>query len=232
MQLNLQKHYFMELSGISSIKAHIEKINHEQIEQSKASGEIELNLSYTDVNSTECFKVFTFPYEMELDELKIQGIQLSQCNVAVVEGQGIDVECILQVEYELKKDLVVEVEPITESIEIEEEKLPHAEEKEEEKEAEIEKIKEDISKNYEDKLADSLATRKENKTITTKTHETESDFLTFFDEKVSPMYKLKCIYVGSEEDLDEIAKKYKVSMEKLLAGYDREHHKVVFKLDR
>ena len=69
MQLNISKEYFYELLGIVGIKAHIEKISNLEINGSSAFGEIEVNLSYSDSLGMECFKVLTFPFELELDEI-------------------------------------------------------------------------------------------------------------------------------------------------------------------
>lgn len=272
MQLNIQKHYFYELIGISNIKAHIEKLNNLQMTASKVSGEIEINVSYTDVQGMECFKVLPFPFDLDLESLNVVDVNLAKTNVAVVEGQGLDVEYILVISYfPIELDKEVELTPITENVDIVsmdeknplklDEKTVEAEaldkkillepkeetvetevldekkcevkdelSKETPSEETIEKIKEDISKNYEDKLADSLSVR-ENKVISTKTHQTTENFLSFFDENVGGYYALKCIYVEKEEDLNKLAKEYHVSLEKLLAGYDRENHKVLFSLD-
>mgnify|MGYP003442848233 CR=1 FL=1 len=64
MQLDISKSYFYEVSGIVGIKAHIEKINKLEIDNSLAKGEIELNLSYSDNEGMECFKVINFPFDL------------------------------------------------------------------------------------------------------------------------------------------------------------------------
>lgn len=223
MQLNIGKHYFYELDGILGIKAHIEKLNNVVLNDSTATGEIEINLSYSDVEGMECFKVLNFPFELQLDELKIIDINLADVVVAVIEGQGIDVEYSLVVNY-LVNDKVVEVEPITENIIVEEKECK-------EEDIEIKKIKEDISKDYENKLADSLQVRNES-VIATKTHSSVDSFLSFFDDTIAKRYSIKTIYVEKDEDLDKISKEYNVPIDLLLAGYDKNNHKVMFKVDK
>ena len=186
----------------------------------------------------ECFKVLKIPFELQLDELKILEVNLSNVIVAVIEGQGVDVEYSLVVNYLVDK--VVEIEPITENIIVEEIKEAptskdsanvNCEENDESKENEIKKIKEDISKDYENKLADSLLSR-ETKVIATKSHTSAESFLAFFDETVAKRYCIKSLYVEKEEDLNKISKEYNVSINDLLACYDSQNHKVMFKVDK
>lgn len=229
MQLEIEKHYFYELSGIQSLKTHLEKISQLEKQDTKATGQIEINLSYTDQSQEECFQSLSFPFELELSELTMLDVQLTKTNLAVVEGQGLEIDCKLCVDYTTpKQDQFIEIDPIEEvEIKTEPESIPLEETKQEH----LEKIKEDISKNYEDKLADSLNERQENTVIATKTHLTEDSFLSFLEDNTSQYFKLKCLYVEKEEDLNEIAKEYQISLSKLLAGYDRQNHKVVFTVE-
>lgn len=255
MQINIQKHYFYKLDGISTIKTHIDKINKVEIDKTKAIGEIEINVSYTDYDGMECFKVLPFTFDLELEELNIIDVHLAKVNVAVVEGQGVDIEYILVISYfPSEEEKVIEVEPITENIIFEQkgtssvepilleefelpltesntEQKPDEEQEKCEKEEDIEKIKEDIAKNYEDKLADSLATRENVQVISTKSHQTTEDFLSFFASEEKHYYVVKCLHVEKEEDLNQISKDYKIPLSKLLAGYDRSNHNVLFSID-
>ena len=215
MQLDISKNYFYEVSGIVGIKAHIEKINKLEINESYASGVIEVNLSYSDNEGMECFKVINFPFEIILDELKVIDVILTNVSVTLIEGQGVDINYSLIVNYlVLEEEKVVEVEPINDCLE---------------EEKSLEKIKDDISKDYEEKLLDKLNERND-ETIITKTHLSIDNFLDFFDKECSEKFSLKTLHVEKEEDLNKISKEYNVSMDVLLSGYDRVNHKVMFKI--
>lgn len=230
MQLDISKSYFYEVSGIVGIKAHIEKINKLEIDNSLAKGEIELNLSYSDNEGMECFKVINFPFDLILDELKIIDVNLANVCVTLVEGQGVEVSYSLIVNYLTDVNESVEVEPIYE-VEINNKEEVINEEVNNDNGDDLEKIKDDISKDYEEKLINKLNERN-NEVITTKNHVSEEDFLSFFDETYEKKYSIKSLYVEKEEDLNAISKEYKVPLKTLLAGYDKDNHKVMFKIDR
>ena len=230
MQLDISKNYFYEVSGIVGIKAHIEKINKLEINESYAKGEIEVNLSYSDNEGMECFKVINFPFEIILDELKVIDVILTNVSVTLIEGQGVDINYSLIVNYlVLEEEKVVEVETINDVLE--EEKVVEVEPINDvlEEEKSLEKIKDDISKDYEEKLLDKLNERND-ETIITKTHLSIDNFLDFFDKECSEKFSLKTLHVEKEEDLNKISKEYNVSMDVLLSGYDRVNHKVMFKI--
>ncbi|MDE7264397.1 MAG: hypothetical protein K2N64_07030 [Anaeroplasmataceae bacterium] len=219
MQLNIEKNNFCQLDGISNIKNHLEKLSNVVLNESKANGMVEINVSYNDFEGLECFKSLEYPFDLDLDSLKILEVLLGRVDVFLVEGQGLDIQYELIVNY-------VPLEPSEEIKVIEEEDIEILPKQEESKT--LEEIKENMMDYYEDKLASSL--NREDQVITTKTHETVESFLNFFDSRQS-FYKLKCLYVESEQDLERIAKEYNVKLEKLLAGYDRQSNKVLFSLD-
>ncbi len=221
MQLNLEKHNFCKLDGIANIKNHLEKLTNVIVDGSKASGNVEINISYNDFEGMECFKSLNFTFDLDLEELKILEVILGRTNVVVVEGQGIDINYELAINYLPALDKDVEIEVIDES------QIDFKPEEPKEENKSLDEIKEDIAEYYEEKLANNL--NRSNKVITTKGRETVESFLNFFDSKAS-YYKLKCLYVESETELNNIAKEYNVSMEKLLAGYDRESRKVIFSI--
>ncbi|MDE6655933.1 MAG: hypothetical protein K2J85_02965 [Anaeroplasmataceae bacterium] len=224
MQLNIEKNNFCQLEGISNIRNHLEKLNHVVVNNSKATGSIEINISYNDYEGLECFKSLDFPFELDLDSLKILEVLIGHVNVYLVEGQGLDINYELVVNY-------LPLEP-AEEIKVIEEKdiqiLPESKVEEVEPEESLEQIKEDMKEYYEDKLASNL--NRKDQVICTKTHQSVESFLNFFDVRQS-YYKLKCLYVETEQELETIAKEYNVKLEKLLAGYDRQSHKVLFSLD-
>lgn len=225
MQLNIEKNNFCQLEGISNIKNHLEKLNNVVINDTKATGKVEINVSYNDVEGLECFKSLEFPFELDLDSLKILEVLIGRVNVYLVEGQGLDITYELVINY-------VPLESAVEEIKVIEEKdinvVPEAKEEVVESKEALEQIKEDMKEYYEEKLSNNL--NREDKVITTKTHETVDSFLNFFDSKQS-FYKLKCLYVESEQELESIAKEYNVKLEVLLAGYDRQSHKVLFSIN-
>ncbi len=232
MQLNIEKHNFCQLEGISNLKNHLEKLKDVQIEETTATGTIEMNVSYLDQDGLECFKSIDFPFDLDLDSLKILEILIGHVEVYSVEGQGLDIHYELIINY-LLLDKAEEIKVIEEKdIEIfpespKEIKVDAPVQIQETKEEALEQIKEDMMEYYEDKLASNLG--REDRVITTKTHENVNSFLDFFDSK-NTYFKLKCLYVEREEDLEGIAREYKVSLEKLLAGYDRQSHKVIFSI--
>lgn len=216
MQLNLEKHHFYKLDGISSLKNHLEKLTDVRIDNAKATGNVEINLSYHDQEGGECFKAFAVPFDLDLSELKILEIVLGKTNAFLVEGQGLDIDYELVVNYQAPAEGPEEVE-----IElIPEENITFKDEDD------LEEIKENISDYYEDKLAVNL-NRNDHVIVTKGREENALDFLNFFQNDQG-YYKLKCLYVESEDALKGIAKEYNVSLEKLLAGYDRKTNQVLF----
>lgn len=216
MQLNIEKHNFCKLDGIANIKNHLEKISNVKLDEGKATGRVEINIAYNDFEGLECFKVLDFPFELDLEKLKILEVLLGKTEVYIVEGQGMDIHYELVINYLPLEDKEIEIEIIDEA------PIPALEEKS------LEEIKEDISEYYEDKLADNLA-RDDTTVLVTKGHKDPTSFLDFFDSKAG-YYKLKCLYVTKEEELNQISKEYNVPLETLIAGYDRETHKVIFSL--
>ena len=180
-----------------------------------------MNLSYLDIEGMECFKSMDFPFDLDLDMLKILDVVVGRVEVYQVEGQGLDINYELVINF-LPVEEAEEIKVIEEKdIEVEEEPVKEV------KGEKLEQIKEDMKEYYEDKLADNLT--REDKVITTKAHESVESFLDFFESK-SSYYKLKCLYVEKEEDLEAVAKEYNVKFEQLLAGYDRQSHKVIFSI--
>ena len=90
-------------------------------------------------------------------------------------------------------------------------------------------IKEEIKADYEDKLITEMKERN-TEIIETKSNKNEKDFLNFFDNSLSNYFKIKTIYMVEEKNLDSISKKYNISLEELLKGYDRQNKSVIFKL--
>lgn len=221
MQINIEKNNFCQLEGISNIKNHLEKLNNVLIQDSKATGNIEINISYNDYEGLECFKSLDFPFELDLDSLKILEVLIGRVHVYLIEGQGLDITYELVVNY-----LPIEDSKPIDVIEEKDIELKEEPQKVEEVNS-LEQIKENMKEYYEDKLASNL--NRGDKVIATKTHESVESFLNFFDSKQS-YYKLKCLYVESEEELEAIAKEYQVKLEQLLAGYDRQSHKVIFSI--
>ncbi len=224
MQLNLDKHHFCKLDGIVGIKNHLGKVTNVSLKEHQATGNVEMNISYSDQEGLECFKSISLPFELDLAELKPIEIVLGKTDVFVVEGQGLDIQYELVVNYVADTNKPIEVLPedeVTEIGVIPEEKVEMKEDQT------LNEIKENISEFYEDQLADKLSRR--DHVITTKSHEDPIDFLNFFENK-KEYYKLKCLEVHNEEELKDIAQKYQVSLEKLYAGYDQKTRRVLFTL--
>ncbi len=151
-------------------------------------------------------------------------------NVYVVEGQGLDISYELVVNYLTKEpEQAVEIKVIEEPEIVQKFEKPKELESSQEKipEDKLEQFKEEMKEYYEDKLASNL--QRNDQVIVTKTHETVESFLNFFEGKQG-FYKLKCLYVEHEQELEAIAKEYNVKLDVLLAGYDRQTHKVIFSI--
>ena len=99
MQFNIEKHNFCQLEGISNIKNHLEKIKGLTIKDSKATGILEMNLSYLDIEGMECFKSMDFPFDLDLDMLKILDVVVGRVEVYQVEGQGLDINYELVINF-------------------------------------------------------------------------------------------------------------------------------------
>lgn len=239
MQLKIDKHYFYKLDGIANLKNHLEKITQFEKKDSKATGNMEINFSYNDQEGLECFKSFAIPFELDLAELKLLDVVLGKTEVFIVEGQGLDIHYELIVNYLMDEGKDIEIVPVEEEQQpsLEEnqnnensnvqeiEVIPEHEIEVKQETEDLEEIKENISEYYEEKLATNL--NRKDEVIVTKGSSNVADFLNFFDED-KQYYKLKCLYVETEAELKQIAEEYKVSLDKLLAGYDRKTKKVLF----
>lgn len=240
MELDIAKNTFLEIEKISTLKGHIDKIKSKEINNDKVTGVLEIDISYRDLSNNECFKSMSFDYNLELDGLNIKDLKLKGTNVYVVEGRGISVDYVLSVEYDsleeeeieiikLEDDNICicedEIEEIKEEVVEEEAEINHEEE--------INKIKEDISKDYENKLADNLNHR-ENKIsiVSSKNKSSELEFLRFFDDTNSSYFKIKTLLCESEKELDAISKEYRIPISELLIGYDKQNGKVTFKYSK
>lgn len=165
MQLKLEKHHFYKLDGIASVKNHLEKLTEVHFSNSKATGNVEINVSYYDQEGLECFKSFAVPFDLDLSELKILEILLGRADAFLVEGQGLDIQYELVINYEALQDKSIE---LIQDEEVKEIELIPQEHIEIEENGNLEEIKENISEYYEDMLADNL--NRGDQVIVTKGH--------------------------------------------------------------
>ena len=191
--------------------------------------------------------------------IDVKEVNLVKANVFVVEGNGVNIEYELEIEYELiedKKETIIEViddirpeEKINdEEILFEDDNLNDIEDDEsdisiknnsseiemitdveiEDFEEDLEEVKEDTKEYYEEILEKNLRDNVE--VITTKSNMDSESFLTFFDDNIT-YYRLKCVHVESEKELEDISKKYNIKIDELLSGYDKDTKKVIFKIE-
>lgn len=230
MNLVIEKKTFIEIEKINLLKNHIDKLVSKKIEGKKVYGQIEIDIAYIDNNQEDCFKAITFDYELELDEIKIIDVALGSVFVFVVEGNGVNIEYSLNLIYEASKEIEIIEDvtdnttlPILDKVEVEVTTVPE--------ETKLDEIKESIKETYEEKLENELEKREDVKIITTKSSSDEIDFLRFFDENVSPYFKIKTLECKSKDELKIISKEYNVDLSILENGYDNKRQTVTFKLN-
>ena len=231
MQLNIEKNNFYKMTNVFSVKSQMSKINELVIDNSFIIGSIDVSLYYYDLDGKENFELISLPFELDLESLDVKEVKLLKTNVFVVEGNGLNIEYELEIEYEFYNDDVSEIEIIKdEDIEVEDDNRPVDEIKDivEEIEEDYEQIKEDTKEFYEEILEKNLRDNVE--IISTKSNMDSESFLAFFDDNIS-YYRLKCLYVENESELNEISTKYNIKMDELLAGYDNVTKKVIFKIE-
>lgn len=218
MQLKINKEAFFEVEGISILKSHVDKISKNSFDGKCLSGVIDINISYIDTVNDECFKALTLDFEIEMDNIKVNNIKLANTKVFVIESHGINVEYELELDYEAIDEANEELEEAFDNEIVLDEN-------------DIEKIKENIEKDYENKLLDSLNSRDASNVeiIKTKDKRSENEFLSFFTSKESSYYSLKTIHCPNEDALNEISKKYNISIDELIKGYDRITGRVTFR---
>lgn len=250
VNLDIYRTAFLEVEKISSVKSHIEKLKYQQCDNN-IKCDMNIDMSYRDVEFNECFISIPYKFELEIDaDLDVFDIKINKLFVYVIEAKGINVEFELSVLYNEESkpieiiDEVVVIEDSNEEIIIEEENenIKTEEEiseeikleqniKEEDTKSEIEKVKEEISKDYEAKLKENLASRDDNnvKIISTNDKKSEVDFIRLFNSS-EEKYRVKTLLCESEDELNDISKKYKVSINDLLKGYDKLSKRVIFKI--
>lgn len=226
MQLLIENSTYFDVEKISILKAKTSRIIKDSFNDKK--GLIEINLVYLNNNSEECFKTINIDYEIDVDLFEIIEIKLISLNVFVIESNGVNIDYKLEISYDKFKEPIIEV--VEEPIEVETiiiDKISNT------TEDEIEKIKEDISKDYENKLIDTLkrSDNKEIKIITTKDKKNELEFINFFNFEDRGYHLIKTLYCPNDEVLNEIAKKYQIEFNVLLRGYDKINKKVTFRLN-
>lgn len=223
MQLIIEKSAYFDVEKISILKTYVTRI----IKNDDNNGVIELDLSYLNSNSEECFNTINLDYELDLNDYKIIDVKVLSTKIYVIESNGVNIDYKIEVEYEKFDDEVIEM--IDDTIVIPEENDEEIISFEEG----IEKIKEDISKDYENKLIDSL-NRNENKQIkiiSSKDNRSELEFVNFFNFEERGYHLIKTLYCPNEEVLNDIAKKYQIEFNTLLRGYDRDNKKVTFRIN-
>lgn len=250
VNLDIYRTAFLEVEKISSVKSHIEKLKYQQCDNN-IKCDMNIDMSYRDVEFNECFISIPYKFELEIDaDLDVSDIKINKLFVYVIEAKGINVEFELSVLYnedskpiEIIDELEV-IEDSNEEIIIEEQNDNIKTEEEisqeikleqnitqEDAKTEIEKVKEEISKDYEAKLKENLASRDDNnvKIISTSDKKSEVDFIRLFNSG-EEKYRVKTLLCESEDELNDISKKYKVSINDLLKGYDKLSKRVIFKI--
>ncbi|MGM9969026.1 MAG: hypothetical protein ACI35S_01350 [Anaeroplasma sp.] len=210
------KNYFLELEDVSYILNHLDKLNDIEIDSKKANALICIDISYKDKNDQECFKSLSFPISIDLDVLDIEEINLEKLDVYIVEGKGLNIEYCINVE--AKSDKNIEIINIDETQKVINKVSDN----------ELSKVKDDISKEYEEKLHNELDER-DVSIIKTSSKRSDLEFLSFFDNSVASYYKIKTLECKNEDDLNQISKEYGVPLTELLLGFDKENGRVVFK---
>ena len=98
MQLNIEKNSFYKMTTLSSVKSYQSKIKDVNILESRANGNIEISLYYYNNDSKECFENILIPFDLDMEGLSIETINLVKTNVFVIEANGINVEYELEIE--------------------------------------------------------------------------------------------------------------------------------------
>ena len=188
----------------------------------------------------ENFELISLPFELDLASLDVKEVKLIKANVFVVEGNGINIEYELEIEYEFLEDKKeIEVEMIDDTRPKEtliDEEISNdfspvdiiTDVEFSDLEEDLEEVKEDTKEYYEEMLEKKLRDNVE--VVTTKSNMDTESFLAFFDNNIT-YYRLKCIHIENEKELEEISKKYNVKIEELLNGYDKDTKKVIFKIE-
>lgn len=94
--------------------------------------------------------------------------------------------------------------------------------KEDEEAVPIPLIKPEIISDFEE-----VSLPRENVVVTTS-KQSPSSFLDFFKDKAETYYKVKCVYVKKESELQGISEKYEVDIDDLYKGYDQDKGYVIF----
>lgn len=230
MNLVIEKKTFVEIEKINSIKNHVDKLVSKSIDKGNASGKIEINLSYSDNNFDDCFKVLSFDYSLLLDEINIIDVALGNVYIFIVEGQGVNIEYSLNVLYDSKKAVEIIDSPL-EKPSVEEEITNDEALKEENPNIENEKIKDEIKESYEEKLDEELDDRNSVKIISTKDKRNELNFLDFFNQNIANRFRIKTLECSSRAELKEISNTYNIKIEELEKGFDIKSKTVTFKLN-
>lgn len=228
MELEIEKTAFLDVDKIVTLKSHMENLVAKHYENDIYVCKMEINLTYLDTSNNECFKSLQIDISLDDNLKNITDTYLNSVKMYVIDGRGVNVDYALKIICDDSKEVeIVNLDDDNkEELSSDEEQITLTD-----KDADIEQIKKDLSKDYEDKLADNLNKRDAKIAITTtKTNESELDFIKFFDENVAAYYSIRTLLAPNEESLNAISKQYNVPLETLLKGYDKEHGKVTFRL--
>lgn len=216
MELELVKKALIEVKNILKIIDANAEIKEYFIDDRVINGELNASINYFDFNDEKNTLFKNIHFEIALDEMKAFEIYLKEVNAYIVEGLGVELEYKLIAKYEAFFDKKIDI------IELDE-----ADNKE--------KIKNKIENDYEKKLSESLVERDnneriDNKVIITKDVKDEDDFIKYFDKEASSYFCIKTIECRSDRELDKISKEYKIPLDELIKGYDRDNGKVIFRI--
>ena len=202
MKTNISKKGFIEIPKICIIGRHIVKLKKED-----NNYYIDVDISYKDIMDNECFENKGVEVSLDSDLKNITNIELVKCDLYIIEQKGIEIE--YEIAITTKDDKEVEIIDLSDKEEIAE-------------------VKNEISKEYEKKLKENLNTRENDIIVTTKKTDEES-FLKWFNNMEATKYYIKTIECNSESDLNNISKKYNISFDKLIQGFDKKRGTVTFR---
>ena len=239
MKFIIEKQEYFDVDKISILKAYKSRVIESENLGKAVNGVIELNISYLNTMGEECFNTLNLDFDVDLKDYEIIEINVKSLKIFVIESNGVNVEYEIEVIYDVVENKIIEpiimdeveslqgeiIEPIIiENVDTNQDKNIL------EEEVNIEKIKDDISKDYENKLIDSLNRSTDNtiKIIRTKDKNDEFSFSKLFSFEERGYSLIKTLYCPNTEVLNDIAKMYKINFKTLLKGYDKENNKVTF----
>lgn len=234
MKINILEEKFKEVPNILAVKTYVKRFDKYETKKDCLTGTISVDLSYYDDSQTENFQTMSFDFDVTLkDGLIVNNVALLELDLCVIDKKGVNVKYNIEIDYDEKFDDALDdniIDTTVESLALNDKNKDVTEEatfdEKTQEELVIEHMSDEINKEYEKMLGETLKDRNENVNITTIVDNDERGFLDLFNMFESHYLKITKIYVDNKE---RVLTEYNISEEEFNLNYDENRNVLTLK---